>query len=43
MMRRHFTEKNPVHIPGPTTRIRAHIPGLINQSNYRISQDISLQ
>jgi hypothetical protein len=30
-------------IPGPTKGIRAHIPGLINQSNYRINQHISLQ
>jgi hypothetical protein len=40
MMRCHL-KKNPVHIPGPTQGIRAHIPGLINHSNFRISQDIS--
>jgi len=36
-------QKNPVHILGLTTGIGANIPGLINLSNYRISQDISLQ
>ena len=40
MIRCHLN-KNPVHIPGPTQWIRAHIPGLINHSNFRISQDIS--
>jgi hypothetical protein len=34
-----FYKKNPVHIPDPITEIRAYISGLINQSNYRISQD----
>ena len=38
-----ISQKHPVHIPGPTTAIPAHILGLIDQSNYRISQDISLQ
>ena len=42
MMRCHL-KKNSVHIPGPTQGIRAHIPGLINHSNFRISQDISLK
>ena len=35
--------KNPVHTFDPTTGIRARIPCFINQSNYKISQDISLQ
>ena len=39
-MRHNFTYKtNPVNTPDPITGIRAYIPGMINQSNYRISQD----
>ena len=29
-------KKNSAHIPEPTMGIQVHIPGLINQSNYRI-------
>ena len=37
-----FYIKIPSVYPPPTTGIRDHVPGLINQSNYRISPDISL-